>query len=369
MEEFRTQIIDAGLKPPETLTLMITSGCNLHCRHCLLDSPPADQTTPVPVNILKRIAVEFSEIGGKCLWLTGGEPLTHSDWFEILEFACLQSGLTEVGLQTNAVLITEKDIEALLSLPLEKLALQVSLEGASPDTHDRVRGKGCFEAAMKGLRLLSAAGLGGCTQVAFTEMRHNIHELPTMIQLVQSLGLARLISGTLVEAGRSLLSDEIALPLVSQIQDLIDRYHHDPIFRGNYEQVGNVAAIEWFKGRAFTSDQVCTCIQTPFINAQGNMYPCVMYLNNALAVEGVHERPLKTVITKALPKWAELPKISRRRSAELRDCKDCPGRTHCAGGCMGRAHTVHGDAMSVEDRCHLRRAVYSYHFSLNLRTL
>ena len=52
------------------------------------------------------------------------------------------------------------------------------------------------------------------------------------------------------------------------------------------------------------------------------------------------------------------------RGALLRPCRapqarDCPGRSHCAGGCMCRAFAGHGAMMTVEDRCALRKVAYS----------
>ena len=78
------------------------------------------------------------------------------------------------------------------------------------------------------------------------------------------------------------------------------------------------------------------------------------------AGDSVHHRPLDEVLMEALPTWGELPKLNRRRSLELEACKECPGRLHCAGGCMGRAYAASGDFMNVEDRCALRRSVYSW---------
>jgi hypothetical protein len=58
--------------------------------------------------------------------------------------------------------------------------------------------------------------------------------------------------------------------------------------------------------------------------------------------------------------WAHIKRISQRRSTELAACQECPGKAHCAGGCMGRAYAAHGDPMTVEDRCQLRKAVYGW---------
>ena len=351
--------MDAGLKPPETLTLMITRGCNLNCPHCLLECRQVDQTLPVPADRIKRIISDFTGIGGKALCLTGGEPLTHPDWLEILQFSLGQHDFHEVCMQTNATLIGEHHIRDLLSLPLEKLVLQVSLDGAKPETNDRIRGKGRYESARNALRMLSEAGLGKRTRIAFTEMRHNFDELSDVLHLAYDLGLRDVVSGTLVKGGRSLGSDWIILPQASQLIALIERYRKDQLFRDIYEKMGNIAAIEWFKGRDSSGDQTCTCIRNLFINAEGKVYPCIMYLNDSLSVGNVHERSLETVLTEALPEWAELPVISRHRTATLTACKGCPGLLHCAGGCMGRAHAVNRDPMTVEDRCELRRAVYS----------
>ena len=359
-ENIIKDITASGLKPPEMLTLMITRGCNLFCTHCLLECISADHASPVSKDNIERIIEDFHGLGGRDILLTGGEPLTHPDWKEILEFACLQPGFREVGLQTNAVLMDEEIIEHIISLPLEKLVLQISLDGARPETNDLIRGKGSFDATVKALNRLKEKGLADNIRIAFTEMRHNYDELPDIVNLVERLRLKGLVSGTLVKIGRSLKTDGIALPTRSQVRALIEKYKKDSSFRKIYERKGNISAIEWFKGRDTASSDVCNCIKTPFINAAGKMYPCVMYLNDDLSVDNVHERGLRETIYKGLPKWSSLPEISAQRSTALEKCKDCPGRAHCGGGCVGRAEAVNGTPMSVEDRCGMRREVYFY---------
>jgi radical SAM protein with 4Fe4S-binding SPASM domain len=357
-KELIDKIISCGLKLPEILTLAITGRCNLNCPHCLLDCMDSS-VLPVPANIIKRIIREFSEIGGKRLFLTGGEPFLHPDWPDIFKFAFAQTGLIEIGMQTNAVLLSEKDISTLLSFPADRLSLQVSLDGSSAETNDAVRGKGSFEAVMKALTLLSAKGLGKCTGITFTEMRHNYHELPDIIELVHKLGLKNLVSNTLVKAGRSSRYEWISLPEPSQVKLLIDKYCSDPVFHNLYEKYGSISAIEWFKGSNISTELVCNCITTPYISADGKLFPCAMYLSNLLAVSGVHEKSLKAAIAEGISGWAKLPKISRQRMQSLSECKDCPGHAHCAGGCLGRADAVNGSALTIEDRCSLRKTVYA----------
>ncbi len=351
------KIEKAGLRAPEILTLMITDACNLSCPHCLLNCKNLDPT-PVKKEIIIGIIKEFADLGGEVLFLTGGEPLSHPDWFEILAHACSLSTLSEIILQTNGSMVTGEDVEKIKSLNSEKLKIQVSLDGATPEVNDMIRGKGNFEAAVKGIRLFAAAGMGKRIRIAFTEMRHNFDQIPKILELANDLGVGQFTAGTLVKGGRAKNTDWIELPDRYQIRSLIELYESDPKFRAFYEKMGNISAIEWYKGRNIPSDHVCNCISTPFINAAGKMYPCVMNLNDEHAVDNVHEKGMKEGILKGIEKWALLPRLDKERSESLVRCKDCAGREHCRGGCMGRAQTVNGDVISVEDRCELRREVY-----------
>jgi len=353
-------IIRAGLRFPKIVTLMVTNGCNLSCLHCWPESRSCGAAPPVPADTLKRLIREFVLLGVEEICLTGGEPLTHPDWFEILSFACRQPGLNGVRLQTNATLLTEVDIEALGSIDFKGLTLQVSLEGATAETNDRVRGPGSFKRAFRGLKYLAEAGLGEQVVVAFTETQHNFEDLPRLLELLDGLGIGRLVSGTLVLGGRAARNDHVAPPTPAQYRELLNLYHSDPQFRSRYRKLGNIAPLEWLRGKSYPASEGCICIETPYINADGNMYPCLMLPIDKLAVKDVFLRPLDEVLFEALSIWAELPDLNRRRFFELQACKSCPGRLHCAGGCMGRAYAATGDFMNVEDRCALRKSVYSW---------
>ncbi len=353
-------ITSAGLTSPKIITLMITNACNLACRHCLPESFFHNTSHPVPVDAIKKLIKDFTRLGAKEICLTGGEPLMHPAWFEILSFACRQKDLKKVRLQTNGTLLTEVDIEALCSIDSESLMIQVSLEGSTAKTNDMVRGPGSFEQVIRGLKLLTDAGLSQQVVVAFTEMQHNFKELPNLLQLLNELGIGHLVSGTLLLGGRAVRDDHIALPTPIQYTGLLDLYHADPQFRSLYKKFGNIAALEWFKGKSYPANGCCSCIEKPIINVNGEMYPCLMLPIENLAVKGAYQRPLHEVISEGLLLWGVLSDLHLKRSVGLEGCNNCPGRQHCAGGCMGRAYTSTGDFMNAEDRCALRKEVYSW---------
>ncbi|MGD9006917.1 MAG: radical SAM protein [Desulfobacteraceae bacterium] len=354
------QINAVDLHPPQSITLMITDKCNLFCRHCWLDCCTLDRSAPVPGRKVMDLVDDFAKMGGTRINLTGGEVLSHPEWHSVLTFCSEHSRIDGVCLQTNGILLTHEKIEALQKMRTDKLALQVSLDGARARTHDLVRGPGSFYRAMAGLRLLVEAGLGHRTRVAFTEMAHNIHELPELLEILDDMGIGRLVSGTVVMGGRAAASKRINLPMPVQYWELIDYYQSDVIFKALYDRKANVAAIEWFKNRTNTSSSTCSCLEHMFVDARGYLYPCTMLLLDRYAVEGAYTQPLDRTLQKALSKWGEIPVLSRERHRRIASCSRCDFVDQCGGGCMGRAASINGELMAPEDRCALRKAVYQW---------
>jgi radical SAM protein with 4Fe4S-binding SPASM domain len=360
VKEIIGSIIHTGLTPPKIITIMITNRCNLSCRHCLPESHSHNTAKPIPTDAIKRLIKESVHLGIEEICLTGGEPLMHPEWFEILSFACGHKSLKRVRLQTNGTLLTESDIKALCSIDSKRLTIQVSLEGSTEEINNRVRGVGNFKKTVKGLKLLTEAGLGQQVVVAFTEMQHNFADIPDLCRLIDGLGIGSLVTGTLVYGGRAVQKNQIAPPTPSQYSDLLSLYHSDSQFKVLYQKMGNIAAIEWFTGKSYPATSYCKCIEKPYIDTSGMMYPCLLLPIEKLAIKNVYSRPLNSVLFEGLSLWAELSDLHHRRSVELEACNNCPGRQHCAGGCMGRAYAATGDFMNVEDRCALRKMVYSW---------
>jgi radical SAM protein with 4Fe4S-binding SPASM domain len=341
------------------LTVAVTGCCNLACEHCLVDAGQVGSDPHVPAATLLRLIREHALLGGRELWLTGGEPLLHPRWEDLLAAACAEPAFDGVVLQTNGALLGDGAVRALRRLARPGLSVQVSLDGASPATHDAVRGKGAFARTMEGLSRLRAAGLAPCVSIAFTELAHNLGDVPALLELVERLGLRRLVAGTVVADGRAAATGTLP-PSPAAYAALLNRYHRDARFRERYEALGTIAAIEWYRGREDEGEDCCTLGDHPYLTSDGLLYPCALCRVDAYAVAGVHERPLADALAEGRPRWAALEDLKRRRLGALPACQGCAGLRHCGGGCMGRAYAAHGTFTAVEDRCELRKAVYNW---------
>ena len=104
---------------------------------------------------MQRIAREAAELGVKEIFVTGGEPFLLEDIGEIL-VAC--AAATPTTVLTNGMLFTGRRAESLRALPRDRVVLQISLDSATPELHDRHRGHGTWARAREGIQRARAQG-------------------------------------------------------------------------------------------------------------------------------------------------------------------------------------------------------------------
>ncbi len=125
---------------PLALHLEVVAACNLKCTHCFAGELPRKES-PLTLNELDTLFGQMAALGTYRLGLTGGEPLLRKDLFQIIDLA-LAHGLCPC-VTTNGLLITEEIAREFGRREL--VWLNVSLEGATAQTNDSVRGTGIFD--------------------------------------------------------------------------------------------------------------------------------------------------------------------------------------------------------------------------------
>lgn len=182
--------------PPRLIFWETTAGCNLRCIHCRRITV-ADQLLPQDLNTEEALDMidQISALGRPILVLSGGEPLFRPDIFEIARYAT-ESNLI-IALATNGTLIDAGVAAEIRDSGIRRVS--VSFDGADAATHDHFRGAGAFDAALRGIEHLRAAGVP--TQINTTVARHNVDQMPATLALARSLGAAALHLFLLVPVG------------------------------------------------------------------------------------------------------------------------------------------------------------------------
>ncbi len=173
-----------------TLYFYLTEGCNLACRHCWM-GPRFDATGsqyPVlPVELFETAIREAKPLGLSGVKLTGGEPLMHPHFKELLEIVRREE--LKLTIETNGLLCTP-EIAADIARS-SNCFVAVSIDGVDAATHEWVRGvPGSFAAAQQAVRNLAAAGTRPL--VIFTVMRGNAGQVDAMVRMAEALGAASL---------------------------------------------------------------------------------------------------------------------------------------------------------------------------------
>ncbi len=196
-----------GVPPLYTFYLYITNGCNLACRHCWI-TPAFVNGKPSPgdcldLDLLKRAVQEGKKLGLHSAKLTGGEPLLHPRFAEIVD--CLSAENVKLTMETNATLI-DAELARHLKNATTLWFVSTSLDSARADVHDCFRGvPGSFHAALRGIGNLVQAGFR--PQVIMCPHRGNIHEVEDLVSLAVSLGASSVKFNPVTPTGRGKAMD------------------------------------------------------------------------------------------------------------------------------------------------------------------
>jgi heme b synthase len=185
-----------------------TKACNLRCQHCR--AVPEAERSQVELNTRESFALidQIADVARPVLILSGGEPLYRHDIFDIGAYG-FSKGF-RMALATNGTMVDRGLAARIRDTGFSRVA--ISLDGAAASTHDAFRGiPGSHAKAIDGLRFLREAGVS--IQINSTIARHNVAELPALLDLALSLGADALHIFMLVPVGCGVsIADREMLP-------------------------------------------------------------------------------------------------------------------------------------------------------------
>lgn len=176
-----------------TLRMDIINKCNLQCVMCHYSDPDISRRKAVKIDV-EEFDVWFSGVGPyvrELMLSCGDEPLMSPHFTEILTKASQFSNSMDIGLCSNAMLLTSKIRSAILEHGVSFIIF--SIDGAQKETVERIRAKSDFDriiANIKALRDLKKAtsNLFPRFTLNLVMMRSNIHEGPAFVEMAHDLG-------------------------------------------------------------------------------------------------------------------------------------------------------------------------------------
>ncbi len=310
---------ELGLAAPICLTWELTYACNLACVHCLSSSgrrDPRELTTAEcrgVIDTLERMQVFYVNIGG-------GEPTVRPDFWDLVGYATDHH--VGVKFSTNGIRIDQAAARRLAGS--DYVDVQISLDGATAEVNDAVRGAGSHATALRAMRHLAGAGLRGF-KLSVVVTRHNVSQLDELEALADRYG-AQLRLTRLRPSGRGADTWPQLHPTAGQQRQLYDwlRAHGEQVLTG--DSFFHLAPY----GGPLPGLNLCGAGRVVcLIDPVGDVYACPFAIHQNFLAGSVRQRGGFEAVWRDSELFAEL-----RRPQSGGACRSCGFFDSCRGGCM-----------------------------------
>jgi len=310
---------ERGLDAPICLTWELTYACNLECAHCLSSSgrrDPRELTTgqcEAVIDELQRMQVFYVNIGG-------GEPTIRPDFWHLLQYAVDHQ--VGVKFSTNGVRMTPDRARLLAST--DYVDVQISVDGATAEVNDYVRGPGSYATAITALENLAQAGFKDA-KISVVVTRQNVTQLDEFQSLARKYG-ATLRLTRLRPSGRGAHVWDELHPLPEQQKLLYDWLvaNGDDVLTG--DSFFHLSAF----GAPLPGLNLCGAGRVVcLIDPVGDVYACPFAIHDSFLAGNVLDGGGFRAV------WQESELFTSLRSPQTGGaCASCSFYDSCRGGCM-----------------------------------
>jgi SynChlorMet cassette radical SAM/SPASM protein ScmE len=339
------------MNTPRSVDLDITNRCNLRCKYCSHFTSAGD----VGQDLSQQEWLEFFEELNRCavmnVYIQGGEPFYRQDLPELIEG--IVKNRIRFTILSNGTLITD-EMAAFLASTHRCDAVQVSIDGSNPVTHDAFRGEGSFSRAVDGIEHLKKHSVS--VSVRVTIHRENVNDLEGVARLLlEDLGLPSFSTNSASFMGLCRINaQEVQLSVSERSLAMESLLNLSKKYNGRISAMAGplAEARNWLKmerarregGEGLPGRGYLTGCSGPMnkmaVRADGVMVPCNQL--NHIELGRINEDDLREV-------WQNHPQLKRlreRRTISLSDfefCKECDYIPYCTGNCPALASTILGE--------------------------
>ena len=340
------------------MNLMITGKCNLNCLHCFNAKDNAPLNSELSYENVLNILDQARDIGVQAFAITGGEPLVHPRFLDIMK-AIYERNMYVFELNTNGLLINQKMLDTFKQLGCYPL-IKISFDGVGYHNWIRQHPK-AEELTLKAIELCVKNGFRVKAQVQVN--RKNVDVMFKTAELLNRLGVCEMRIIRTTEAprweknspGSSLTIEEYYQRMMefakeythSQMKMTVDiwqliRLH--PVNK-SYELMPIACSKDEFNIRI----PMCKGNRGMIaVSSSGETVPCLQmsgyFLEKGISLGNLFKTPLKELV-KDSPylNLAMAPLL--KQIVENDKCGNCKYYKACTGGCpaLGLLYSKNSD--------------------------
>ncbi len=330
----------------------ITDTCNLKCSHCYYPDEKKAPKKPCSAEIIQFLE-EFHRQGGSSVTISGGEPLLYKDVLREIISAHAELAFKVL---TNGTLI---DAEIADFFREYRVNVQVSLDGSEAAIHDGIRGKGAFEAAIQGIKLLAENGLGDEITISTTIMSSNLHDLKNILALAKELNVSFVRFLPLRKEGRACsswsdLNRNVSLAQCEEFNEYVFEKAHEE-YPGMRISTG-LCGFVLDKNEFNEYGHWCSIGKSIIIDVNGAIYPCVMLMQEEYCLGTLAGNSMEDF--RKSPVLQGLLNVMDERPDKNESCRTCMWKRYCQSGCMGLALERYDSLDHQDELCSYKKKLY-----------
>ena len=340
---------------------MITGKCNYNCRHCFNAADNAPLMSEWSLEEANRLLDQARDCGINAFTITGGEPMLHRNFFDIVEGIYARDMFVE-ELNTNGYFINQESLDRMKALGCKPL-IKISFDGIG--WHDWMRKReGAEKDALRAIELCIKNGFS--VKVQTNVNRKNLDSMLKTVELFDKMGVGetRIIRTTeaprwVQNAGDATLTiEEYYNASLELWQKYAAAEHQMTITIWQFGELNPIyktytlAAISACKGKYRAGTPVCPGNRGMIaVAANGNVFPCHQ-MSGYYEQHGDILGNLKTGSLKDLLSGGRYIDEVCATVGDLREinptCGGCKYFENCTGGCRAIALALTGNKMGVD---------------------
>lgn len=340
---------------------MITGKCNYNCLHCFNAADNAPLMNEWTLDDANRLLDQAEKCGINAFTLTGGEPMLHKNFFDILE-GIYRRGMYVEELNTNGHFLTQNALDRMKATGCNPL-IKISFDGIGH--HDWLRNrKGAEEDALRAIRLCIENGFSVKAQT--NVWRGNEESMLPTAELLENIGVSEMRIIRTTEAPRWVKNSGNAT------LGLTEYYDNMLAFAGEYVKTPHKMKVDMWQfltllpqsqsyaarpvecGEGEYRDTLPVCRGNRgmvAVGADGKVFPCHQmsgyYEGHGWNLGNVKKDGLQPLLQNS-PYLSEVCVTVRELATENTKCGSCKYFKYCCGGCRAIALALTGNKLGCD---------------------
>lgn len=322
------------LSYPFHVQLHLTDKCNLKCRHCY----EGERKTVTEWEYRELLAVidELDKTFKKWnvdgeISLVGGEPVMYPYLSDLLYYIRKKRFITRIAILTNGTFISDELKQAILDT---KVAVQISIDGATKEKHDFIRGEGNYEKAINSIKWLVSNQIE--VFVHYVISKYTVPISKEFITFMNDLDVRQLTFSLVVPMGASDKSIMLNKDELKEVYSKLNEYAN--ALPENEIRINTTRPLWTLFGK---TGRCPVGIQTITILQDGTVLPCRRL---PIPVGNIKKESLFSIWYNSDVLW------NLRQRNNFQKCGKCEHLDDCGGNrCI--AYAVTGDYMGGDPQC------------------